>query len=324
MRARSRLAFLTAAVLLAAGGIAYREYAGAVAAAERRVSGRSDVVATRHGRLQYAVAGRGTPLLMIHGTGGGFDQGLTFTEGLLRRGFQVIAPSRFGYLQSDFPADPSSANQADALVDLLDHLGIDRIAVAGGSAGALAAAEFALRHPDRCSALILVVPAANVRGADPVEMSGAQEFFVRRLTGSNLLFWTALRVARDRMIATLLATDPALVRNASPSEQRRAQRILEEIMPVQRRSRGMLNDARLAGHPARMNFRQIRVPTLVISAEDDQFGTAATARDIAAQVAGSRLVIFPKGGHIWVGHDERLWAEVARFLRAPPSSDRPG
>ncbi len=105
-------------------------------AARERVSGRSQVLQTRWGGLEYAVAGdaSGPALLMIHGTGGGFDQGLRFADALVARGMRVIAPSRFGYLRSDFPVDPSLAEQADALAALLDHLGIARIVVAGGSA----------------------------------------------------------------------------------------------------------------------------------------------------------------------------------------------
>lgn len=62
-------------------------------------------------RLEFGAVpppGDGPALLMIHGTGGGFDQGLTFTEEFVRRGHRVIAPSRFAYLRSDFPDDPSS------------------------------------------------------------------------------------------------------------------------------------------------------------------------------------------------------------------------
>lgn len=322
MRRRTKLLFAGAG--MAAMGIALggHLYADAVRTAESRLAGRSTVVPTSHGQLEYAVAGTGSPILMIHGTGGGFDQGLTFAEGLLPHGFKVIAPSRFGYLRSDFPQDPTSERQADAFVELLDQLGIARIAVAGGSAGALSAAQFALRHPDRCAALILIVPAANVRGDDPVRMTRGQEYAVRQLSTSNFLFWAASRLARERMIETLLATDPRLVRNASASERGRANRILEEIMPIERRSRGMLNDARLAGNPARIDFSRIRVPTFVVSAEDDRFGTAATARDIAAAVPGAGLLILPDGGHIWVGHDARLWSAVATFLRQTETGNR--
>jgi len=282
--------------------------------AESRVTGRSEVMETSIGRLEYAMAGRGRPVLMIHGTGGGFDQALTFTEGLLPYGYEVIAPSRFGYLRSDFPADPSSERQADAFVELLDSLHIGKLPVAGGSAGALSAVQFALRHRDRTSALILIVPAANVRGTDPVKMGALQEFLVHRLATSDFLFWVGRKAARDQMIGTLLATDPMLVRQAAASEARRANRVLDEIMPVAWRSAGMLNDAKLAGNPARVDFSKITVPTLIISTADDRFGTAATARDIAAAVPGSRLVIYPGGGHIWIGHHDELWREVARFV----------
>ena len=314
---RGRTRFLIAAAAVAALFLVLGAYAylSAIREAEGRVNGGSEVLLTSHGRLEYAVTGSGIPVLMVHGTGGGFDQGLTFTEGLVPQGFKVIAPSRFGYLRSDFPEDPSSERQADAYVELLDHLGIEKIAIAGGSAGALSAAQFALRYPERCAALILVVPAANVRGRDPVEMSPAQAYAVRRLTSSNILFWGASQIARDQMIGTLLATDPELLRKARESERMRAHRILDEIMPVSRRSQGMLNDARLAGQPARMDFTQIRVPTLVVSAKDDRFGTAETAKDIAGAVPGARLLLFADGGHIWIGHDEQLWGEVATFLR---------
>lgn len=127
-----------------------------------------------------------------------------------------------GYLRSDFPDDPSSERQADAFVQLLDELGIDKVPVAGGSAGALSAIQFALRHPDRCSALILLVPAANVRNRDPVRMSPTQQFMVRRLLTSDFLFWTALKTIPNSLIGTLLATDPQLLVTASSNERQRA------------------------------------------------------------------------------------------------------
>ena len=301
-------------LLLAAGAIITALFYRDLESAEERVNGRSAVIPTRSGQLEYAIAGEGPPLLMIHGTGGGFDQSLTFTQALVTRGYQVIAPSRFGYLRSEFPTDPSSERQADAFAELLDHLKIGRIPVAGGSGGALWAVQFALRNPERTSALILLVPAANVSGRDPVEMSQTAEFLVRRLTTSDFSFWAATKLARKQMVGTLLATDPELVAQSSVRDRGRVKRILAEIMPVSLRWRGMLNDAKLAGNPAKVDFSRLQVPTLVVSVEDDRFGTAATAREIAAAVPGSRLVIFPRGGHLWVGQDEAVWAEVARFI----------
>ena len=167
----------------------------------------------------------------------------------------------------------------------------ERLPVAGGSAGALAAVQFALRHPNRCSGLVLLVPAANVRGRDPVEMGPVQKFFFEQLLRSDLMFWTALKTIPDRLVGTLLATDPILLGEVFPAERSGAYKILKELMPIGARWRGVLNDARLAGNPARVDFRRIRAPTLVLSVEDDRFGTAATARHIAVSVPRARLVM---------------------------------
>jgi pimeloyl-ACP methyl ester carboxylesterase len=116
------------------------------------------------------------------------------------------------------------------------------------------------------------------------------------------------------MIATLLATDPALVRRASPDEQARVRAILHGILPVSDRARGLLNDGRLAGNPAPMALDKITAPTLALSLADDRFLTLDAARHIAASVPGARLAVWPEGGHVWVGHDAEVWATVASFL----------
>lgn len=313
---RSGLALLAVGLILSGvAALTYRAFANDMNEQRARLRGQSELIDTKFGQLEYASRGSGPPLLMIHGTGGGFDQGLTFAENLAD--FQIIAPSRFGYLRSAFPSDPSSENQADAFVELADRLGVGKLTVVGGSAGALSAVQFALRYPERTSALILVVPAANVQGRDPVEMDAAAEYLVRRLTTSDFLFWAATKIAKEQMIGTLLATDPEIVEHADPQEKARAARILREILPVSLRWRGMLNDAELAGNPAQVDFSQIRVPTLVISVADDRFGTAETAREIVAAVPDSKLLLFETGGHIWIGHDQAVWRAVSDFVQRP-------
>ena len=304
------------AVAMLGGGYAWSRFQHALRAAEQRISGQSSTIPTPLGTLEYAVAGSGAPLLMIHGTGGGFDQGLHFTSALRQREHKIISPSRFGYLHSDFPADPSLTNQADAFANLLDHLGIDRLPVMGGSAGALSATAFALRHPDRCAALILLVPAANVSGSDPVEMTALQQKAVRSLLNSDFLYWLTLELAPERLIGTLLATDPRLLMKVSSSERARAFAIVSNIMPIHARAKGMLNDALQAGHPSKVDFSLLTMPVLVISAEDDRFGTAATARKIAEIAPHAELTILPDGGHIWLGHDDEVAERIQTFLSA--------
>lgn len=313
---------------LAASGYATGSYRASMHATERRLARRSSVIDTTAGALEYALAGRGAPLLMIHGTGGGFDQGLLFAHRLRETGFQVVAPSRFGYLRSAFPDDASPAYQADVLVELLDHLGIDRLPVIGGSAGALTAAEVALRHPDRCSRLVLLVPAANLTNRDPVEFTALQRVAVELILGSDLAFWALSSLAPGPMIRTLLATDPALLERVEPAERRRAELILDGLMPIGRKAAGLRTDAFWAGTPSPTAYNRIPVPTLILSVEDDLFGTAETARLLAERIPDARLVIYPEGGHIWLGHDRDAAEAIATFIRpgggqAPVRRDNP-
>ena len=102
----------------------------------------------------------------------------------------------------------------------------------------------------------------------------------------------------------------------SPLERKRAFDILSDMMPIHARAKGMLNDAMQAGHPAKIEFSALKMPILVISAEDDRFGTAATARKIAEIVPHVELTILQDGGHIWLGHDEAVVERIQAFLDA--------
>src|SRR5215208_6881545 len=119
---------------------------------ERLLTG-SDIVTTEEfGDIEYAVQGKGLPVLLVHGAGGGYDQGLLIGENYVGDGHRFIAPSRFGYVRSSIPENGSPAAQADAYAALLDTLGVERVAVVGFSDGGPSALQFALRYPERCAA----------------------------------------------------------------------------------------------------------------------------------------------------------------------------
>lgn len=304
---------------LAAAGYTAGAFREARRQAGSRLFGQANVIDSSAGALEYAIAGDGPPLMMIHGTGGGYDQGLLFAAGLRRRGFRTIAPSRFGYLGSAFPDDASPMHQADVLVEVLDHLGIDRLPVLGGSAGALTAAEFALRHPDRCSHLGLLVPAANLTNRDPVEFTALQRLAVGAVLDSDVAFWSLSRLVPGQMMRTLLATDPALLETVSAEERLRASTILNQIFPISRKIDGLRTDGFWAGTPSPTAYEDIEVPTLILSCEDDLFGTSATARLLAERIPGAALAMYETGGHIWLGHEDDIADRITAFIRSGPA-----
>ncbi len=74
-------------------------------AAMERINSQSRLLETKFGTMEYAIHGQGKPVLLIHGAGGGFDQGLWLGQTTLGSGYQFIAPSKFGYLNSNTPKE---------------------------------------------------------------------------------------------------------------------------------------------------------------------------------------------------------------------------
>jgi 2-hydroxy-6-oxonona-2,4-dienedioate hydrolase len=287
-------------------------------AAERAAQG-GVVVATRCGLIEYQEAGKGVPLLMVHGSGGGHDQGMAFAGALATRGVRVIAMSRFGYLRTPIPSDASPAAQADAHVCLLDALGIVQAAILGASAGGPSAMQVAIRHPDRVSALILVVPIAYkpqtlADSASP--LSPWVESMLMRLIRSDFLFWAALHVARDQVIKYVLATPPEQVMVASPQDQARVNAMADDVLPVSARAEGLRSDSVLGKSLPPYPLESISAPTLVISARDDGFGTYASAQYTASRIADAKFMGFDEGGHVLIGHDAQVKTAILKFLVA--------
>jgi 2-hydroxy-6-oxonona-2,4-dienedioate hydrolase len=304
------------ALALVALSIAWR-FASDMDRARARVSHVSMLVATRCGPIEYQEAGTGVPLVAVHGSGGGYDQGMALAGALAHQGVRVIAMSRFGYLRTPMPTDSSAAAQADAHVCLLDALGIQQAAVLGGSAGAPSALQMAIRHPDRVNALILLVPLTykppTVADSE-APMPAWLENTMMRLIGSDFLFWTALNVARAQMIKVVLATPPELLATASLKERARVDAMLDNVLPVSGRAAGLRSDTAVGKHLGPAALESIRARTLVISTLDDRYGTYASARYTACRIAGAIFIGFEKGGHTWVGHDDEVMSEIVKLL----------
>jgi 2-hydroxy-6-oxonona-2,4-dienedioate hydrolase len=191
-----------------------------------RISIGSQIAEMSCGTIEYVVVGDGPPILAVHGAGGGYDHGMDFSARLVQSGFRVIALSRLGYLRTPLPADASAAAQADAYACLLDALNIRRVAVIGLFAGAPSSMQFAIRHSERTTALVLMVPAAypahieqKQEGAMPKQASTTAKFLIDTALKSDFLFWAELRLAPQTVIPAMLATPPAVLERASGPEK---------------------------------------------------------------------------------------------------------
>jgi 2-hydroxy-6-oxonona-2,4-dienedioate hydrolase len=316
LRSRVLVGLIAGCVMAGALALAGLAYHDDLQRERERISSGSRLVETRCGAIEFAEAGRGPAVLLVHGAGGGFDQVAGLAEELARQGFRALAVSRFGYLRTPLPADASPAAQADAHACLLDALGIERAAIVGVSAGAPSSMQFALRHSQRADALVLLVPLAYAP-RESKQLSPVVRFMLERATRSDLLYWAALKSAPSLIVKTILATPPGVMAKASAREQARVRELMRQILPLSQRQPGLLNDAAIGAAIPRYELERISARTLVISLEDDLYGTFESARYTAAHIPGARFIGYASGGHVWVGHDGEIMGELVAFLEQP-------
>ncbi|MHA2382287.1 MAG: alpha/beta fold hydrolase, partial [Candidatus Thorarchaeota archaeon] len=76
-------------------------------------------------------------------------------------GFSLLSISRPGYLRTPLSTGETFEEQADAIAALLDTLGISKVVILAASGGGPIGLYFALRHPNRLNALILMAAVSN-------------------------------------------------------------------------------------------------------------------------------------------------------------------
>ena len=111
------------------------------------------------GQIHFRHAGAGRPLVLLHQAIMSGEQFANVFAPLAAHGLDPIAIDMPGFGMSDPPAAPPSIRDyADAILPVLDALGIERAAIAGHHTGALVATEAALAYPARFDALVLHGP----------------------------------------------------------------------------------------------------------------------------------------------------------------------
>jgi pimeloyl-ACP methyl ester carboxylesterase len=249
-----------------------------------RLRAGSRVVETARGPVEVAVAGQGCPVLLIHGTPGGYDHALAVAQVLDLTRLQVITFSRPGYLRTPLATGRTPLEQADAAAALLAALGLDRVAVVAVSGGGPVGLQLVLRHPARVSRLVLWEAITL-----PMEIKTGG--LTRGLLLNDWVAWALLSLIR---LAPGLLVPPTL-RTAQLKEQVTA--LAAGGFPLDLRRAGIRNDAAQMAALTPYPLGRIAVPALVVHGEEDSLVSLDHAQYAVGTLPTARLLLAEHANH---------------------------
>ena len=305
---------LFGAVILAVaipGGSIYRRYQQDMALAYQRIASGGKLIETACGPIQYTEFGAGPPLLMVHGAGGGYDQGEYFAK-VIGGDYRWIAPSRFGFLGTPVPDGADSVRQAEAHACLLDALGIERVGVVGVSMGGPSALLFAQRYPQRTNSLTLISAASHANPPRPAPVATLFKLFL-----NDFVFWSMVKLSPEGLLVAL-GVPNAVQQQLPPAEVTQLHAFLASIEPMGARREGQLLEQRMSEFDAEQ-IAQIGAPTLVLHAPDDTLVAFEQGEFAAGHIPSAQLIPMAQGGHLALlmamneGAKERLQAFLAQY-----------
>jgi pimeloyl-ACP methyl ester carboxylesterase len=254
----------------------------------------------------------GPVLLLLHGYGDSF----TSWEGWVK-----ALQDRYRLVSVDFPghgltrAPAGTALAAVPLADFLDTfaaaLKLPPVAVAGNSMGGGVAWQFALRHPDRVRALILVDAAGFPNDKPPGEVPLAFKILqyewgralLRNIDNRPLIREGLKTDVYDKALITDFVVDRWAEFQRAPGHRA----ILMNMNP---RAQVPATPELLAG---------IKAPTLVLWGEVDPLIEPAAAHKFGAAIAGAKVITYPNVGHLpQIEIPQRSAQDADAFLGALP------
>jgi len=253
--------------------------------------------------------GGGPVCLLLHG-------GLGFDHTYFRPEFDALA-SRQRVVYYDHrgngrsgrpPLDTLTMEQlADDAARLLDHLGVAQARVIGHSYGGFVAQEFALRHPDRVDALVLVDTTPGQLGDGEVEDTRV---------GPPPAEFIELMSTPPTSDADFRAMAPKVLPFYfhRPDEVDIAGHMADTIWSVEAMMQSMMV---LGGWSSTDRLAQIAAPTLVLCGRHDVITSWPQAERIASRIPDAELHLFEESGHFpWLEEHDEFFSVLNRWLDA--------
>ena len=286
----------------------------------------SEVIATARGPMEVYIKGdlsSPKPVLLVpHGTPGGYDQGVLMTV-LFDDQYTYIIPSRPGYLRTPISTGRTPAEQADAYAALLDALRVEAVSVIGASGSGPSALEFARRHPDRVTSLVLFAPVVQTLPDTSVPPISSVEQVTNALFGQGFMEWAFTRplIWFPENMTLFASLYPDSWPRLMADEQKLSQftKLVESSLlhyPEDLRFEGYKNDRAQFSQLDMGSFAKLSAPTLIIHGTADTNVPFDPAQSLSNEIEGVQTLWLEQGDHIaFFSRSEEILPVMNDFLK---------
>lgn len=292
-------------------GVQYNRFLKIKAENIEKINSKSIIEDTEEGVIEYALEGEGEAVLIIHGAGGGYDQGLLLADSFLPKGYKVISISRFGYLNTPLSENPTPENQAALYKALLDKLDIKKVHVVAASDGGPSALKFSINYPNYVKSLTLIC----AKSQTPPKLTASQDIAFRNIFNNDFAFWLITEYIQSDLL-NILGVSQKVQENMTEDEINMANEFFGIMNPISLRKEGIFN--------ANVQFKEllphdypiweIKAPTLIIHAKDDTLQPFYYAQYSKEKIPNSKILSFEEGGHMFFSHHEEIRNQIKAFL----------
>jgi pimeloyl-ACP methyl ester carboxylesterase len=236
-------------------------------------------------KLHYLEAGRGAPVILLHGLGGDGSRWGPNIEPLARD-FHVFALDQIGFGESDKPlANYHTGMLAEFLVDFMKAVGIPKASLVGNSMGAGVALYTAAKFPAVVDRIVLA-DGGGYRSASGAPATPPTPEALRRRQVQN-------SVTRDetREFFRILFHDKSLVTD----------KMVDEQLALRLRAAFTITKIQEAGERGTLteqDVRGVKAPALIVWGKYDELANPAGADRLETAIAGSKKVIIDNCGHM--------------------------
>jgi pimeloyl-ACP methyl ester carboxylesterase len=280
------------------------------AAAQPRITAVGKDITVLGFKLHYLEAGRGAPVVLLHGLGGDGSRWGPNIEPLAKD-FHVFALDQIGFGESDKPlANYHTGMLAEFLAGFLKAAGVPKASLVGNSMGAGVALYTAVHYPEMVDRIVLADGGGYRQAAGAAQAPPTAEALHRRQIQNS--------VTRDetREFFRILFHDKSLV----------TEKMVDEQLTLRLRAAFTITKMQEGGERGSLSEQEVRgvkAPTLVLWGRYDELANPAGADRLEKAIPGARKVIIDNCGHMpQLERADEFNRIVRDFLLAPGATNQ--